>query len=486
MPPAEKTAPPALAAQAAGELPRVLGALSAASILIGSIIGSGIFRNPTKIAAELPSVGWILVAWGAAGLLSLIGSLVFAELGSAYPGAGGQYTYIRESFGKLPAFLFGWTNLLIINSFSIAALAKFSSQSFFGLFPVGLQPDPEGPGTLVLAVVLVGVLTGANAVGVRKGACIQNVLTVLKLGALGLIIAGLFLPAARWDNLSGVWEIRGNPSGGDLMLAFKGAFLAILWAYDGWYLLSFSGAEIRNPRRNIPVGFILGILVVIAVYLATNAAYFSVISLDEMKGLHERDAIVAGEAAHRLYGNIGVYLILAGIMCSTLGAANGNILTGPRLSYAMAKDGLFYGAFGGVHPRYLTPFVAIVFQGVLGAAFVFFGDFHQLTDSVVFAAWIFYLLTVIGYFRLRKGYLKKDGVFVAPGHPVLPALFIAFSVPFIIYSAYDAFSKSLEWVNGATQSKDGLYPMISLAIILAGVPAYAAFRWMRGGENRAR
>ena len=475
MPPAEKTAPPTLAASAAGDLPRVLGALSAASILIGSIIGSGIFKNPAKIATALPSPGWILVAWAMAGFLSLIGSLLFAELGSAYPGAGGQYTYIRESFGKLPAFLFGWTNLLIINAFSIAALAIMSSQSLFGLMPVGWHPGPDGAGTLMVAVVMVGVLTGANAIGVRHGAGIQNVLTVLKLGALGLIIAGLFLPRARWENLSGMWEIRGDQGTGQLLSGFKNAFLAILWAYDGWYLLSFSGGEIRNPRRNIPLGFILGIFVVISVYIAANVSYFSVISLDEMKMLDAGGRIVAEEAGYRLYGELGVFLILSGIMCSTLGAANGNILTGPRLSYAMAKDGLFYGSFGGVHARYRTPFLAIVAQGALAAALVFAGDFHQLTDSVVFAAWIFYLLTVVGYFRLRKRYLSREGVFVAPGFPVLPAIFIAFAVPFIIYSAGDAFSKSLAWWRGATDSADGLYPVISLLIILAGVPAYALF-----------
>ena len=476
MPPAEKTAPPTLAASAAGDLPRVLGALSAASILIGSIIGSGIFKNPAKIATALPAPGWILVAWAAAGFLSLIGSLLFAELGSAYPGAGGQYTFIRESFGKLPAFLFGWTNLLIINAFSIAALAKISSQSLFGLLPVGWQADPEGAATLAVAVIFVGLLTGVNAIGVRHGAGIQNILTVLKLGALGLIIAGLFLPSARWENLSGMWQFRGEGGAGALLTGFKDAFLAILWAYDGWYLLSFSGGEIRNPRRNIPLGFILGILVVIGVYIAANVSYFSVLSLDDMKRLDAGGRIVAEEAGFRLYGEIGVFLILTGIMCSTLGAANGNILTGPRLSYAMAKDGLFYDSFGGVHARYRTPFIAIVAQGALAALLVFAGDFHQLTDSVVFAAWIFYLLTVVGYFRLRRRYISREGVFIAPGYPILPAIFIAFAVPFIVYSAGDAFSKSVAWCRGATDSADGLYPVISLGIMLAGIPAYALFR----------
>jgi amino acid transporter len=471
------------------ELPRVLGPLSAASILIGCIIGSGVFRKPGGtsdgpggIAEVLPSPGWILVCWAAAGALSLIGSLVFAELGSYYPRAGGQYTYIRESFGKLPAFLFGWTNLLIINSASIAALAVISTEYLFNVLPEGLHPAPGSHWFQTMPLLMIVFLTAANALGVRWGAAIQNTLTVLKLAALGLIIFGIFIPGrAEWSNLSPFWEIRGKTDMDAIFSGFQKAFLAILWAYDGWYLLSFSGGEIRNPRRNIPIGFILGILVVAGVYLATNLSYFSVLSLEEMKNV-SRQGGVGAEAAYRLYGAAGLTLISIGIVASTFGAANGNILTGPRLSFAMARDGLFFGRFGIVHARYLTPFFAIVVQGALAAIYIYAGTFDQLTDSVVFAAWIFYLLTMLGFFRLRARNRQVEGAFRAPGCPLLPVIFIAFAVAFVGYSLYDSFLLARAFVEDPSdRNANGLYILVSTAIILAGIPAYwLAWRRRRG------
>jgi amino acid transporter len=449
--------------------------------LIGSIIGSGIFVKPAIVAKSLPSTGWILVCWVVAGLLTLVGSLVFAELGSFYPGAGGQYTYLRESFGKLTAFLFGWTNLLIINSASIAALAVISARYFFNLLPEGSRPLPESHWFKTVPVVLIIALTAANAVGVRWGAAIQNTLTVLKLGALGFIIFGVVLPgSARGSNFSPFWEIRGNPSTEGIWKGFKDAFLAIFWAYDGWYLLSFSGGEIKNPRRNIPLGFILGILVVITVYVAANVAYFSVMSLEEMKQV-TRQGGVAAEIAARLYPVVGLTLISIGIMGSTLGAANGNILTGPRLSFAMARDGLFFRSFGNLHPRYLTPVLAIVAQGVLGAVYVYAGSFDQLTDSVIFAAWIFYFLTIVACFPLRRRHCHREDVFLAPGYPALPMGFILFAVAFLAYSFWDSVRLARSYfANPADkEAADGVYLIVSAMIILAGIPVYWLLRFTR-------
>jgi APA family basic amino acid/polyamine antiporter len=321
---------------------------------------------------------------------------------------------------------------------------------------------------------MIAVLTLANAVGVRWGAAIQNLLTVLKLAALGLIIFGVFLPAkASWSNFLPFWEIRGSPSREAVWSGFKGAFLAIFWAYDGWYLLSFSGGEIRNPRRNIPIGFILGMLVVIGVYVAASISYFSVIGLEEMKTITTQGG-VAAEAAARLYGPAGLAIISIGIVGSTFGAANGNILTGPRLSFAMARDGLFFRHFGRVHPRFLTPLLAIVVQGLLGAVYVYAGTFNQLTDSVVFAAWIFYLLTVLADFRLRPRNRHRGDVFLAPGYPVLPVIFVLFAAGFIVYSFADSFSLAIRYLrNPADETAgDGIYPILVLVLILLGIPIF--------------
>jgi len=456
------------------ELLRVLGPFSAASILIGSIIGSGVFRKPGIIADALPSPGWILVCWGTAGFLSLIGSLVFAEMGSCYPKAGGQYTYLNESFGKLPAFLFGWTNLLIINSASIAALVVFSAEHFFNLLPESLQPEKGSHWFQTVPVLMVAVLTAINCVGVRWGAAVQNGLTILKLAALGVIILGIFLPnKANWSNFSPLWEIRGGPSAEAVWAGFKGAFLAIFWAYDGWYLLSFSGGEVVNPRRNIPIGFVMGILVVIGTYLAANVSYFCVIGVDEMRTIQTQGG-VAAEAAGRLYGPIGVTMIAVGLVGSTLGAANGNLLTGPRLSYAMARDGLFFPPFANVHARYLTPFFAIVVQGIIGAAYVYCGTFDQLTDSVVFAAWIFYLLTVLGYFRLRARLRSRSDVFRSPGHPLLPIIFVVFAAAFVVYAFMDSAHSVRAYFADpdAPGAANGIYPVICTVLIILGLPVY--------------
>jgi APA family basic amino acid/polyamine antiporter len=460
-------------------LPRVLGTWSAASILIGSIIGSGIFAKPTAVAQALPSPGWTLFCWLAAGALALIGSLIFAELGSAYPRAGGQYTFLREAFGNVPAFLFGWTNLVIINAASIAALAVISAEFSFNVLPASLQPGPDSHWHRTLPVLMIAALTLANRRGLRWGASIQNTFTVLKLGALGLIIAGLFFPGkSDWSRLTPFWEIQNDGNGEALWLGFKGAFLAIFWAYDGWYLLSFSGGEIRDPQRNIPRGFIIGIVVVISVYLAFNLAVLTILPLAEIAAVDSPGG-VAGQVARHLYGDVGLVLISLGIVGSTFGAANANLLTGPRLSYAMAQDRLFFPRFGKLHPSFLTPGFAIIAQGVVGAAYVYAGTFDQLTDSVVFAAWIFYLLTVVGYFRLRRRNQGRDGVFRAPGHPFPAAFFVLFASIFVAYSFWDSFSLTLEYFSGSGDGEptpDGLYLPLVLAIILAGLPLYAFVR----------
>ncbi len=474
-----RTGDEVVASHAAGarpDLPRVLGVWSAASILIGSIIGSGVFVKPGGIAADLASPGWILVCWTASGLLAWIGSLVFAELGSYFPGAGGQYTYLRESFGKLPAFLFGWTNLSIINSASIAALAVISAEYLFNLLPEAARPAEGSHWMKTVPVLMIAGLTAANVAGVRWGAAIQNLLTVMKLAAIGLIVCGIFLPSkTSWSNLSPFWEIRGAPTSEAVWAGFKGAFLAIFWAYDGWYLLSFSGGEIKDPRRNIPAGFILGILIVIAAYVLVNVSYLCVIPLEEMVKFKEGGG-VAAEAASRLYGPVGLAIFSIGIVGSTLGAGNGNLLTGPRLSYAMARDGLFFPIFGRVHAQFLTPVLAIVVQGIVGAAYVYAGTFNELTDSVVFAAWIFYLLTVVGCFVLRPRHRNRQDVFRAPGHPLLPAFFVAFAVWFIAYSFLDSASLVWRYLAGDQGAKGGIYPILATLVILAGLPLYALVR----------
>jgi amino acid transporter len=419
----------------------------------------------------------------------VIGSLVFAELGSRYPGAGGQFIFLRKSFGDFVAFLFGWTNLLIINSASIAALAVISGEFSFNLLPEALRPAEVSHWHKTVPALLIIALTVINSLGLWLGATVQNVLTILKLAALGLLIAGIALPSKTdWSNFSPFWEIRGSPSQEAIWGGFKAAFLAIFWAYDGWYQLSFSGGEIRNPQRNIPLGFVAGMLVVISVYALANVAYLAVVDLEEMKVVTLPGG-VASEVAYRLYGPIGLTLISIGVVGSTLGAANANVLTGPRLSYAMACDGLFFKPFAIVHPEFLTPLPAIVLQGMLGVIYVYAGTFDQLTDSVVFAAWIFYLLTVLGYMLLRRRACDASDGFRAPGFPFLPAIFVLLAAVFVVYSFADSALKSWTFIEALHQRRpgdaplpqavlDGIYPMVTALIIALGIPIFAVLRRM--------
>ncbi len=468
------------------ELPRLLGAWSAASILIGSVIGSGVFVKPRMVAETLPSIGWILICWIAAGALSLIGSLAFAEMSSRYPNAGGQYAYLRGSFGRFPAFLFGWTNLTIINAASCAALACMAVEYLANIFRLDIEVS--GWAAKSLAVGLTALLTAANAVGVLWGARIQNFLTGVKLLAIGAIIFGAVLPGrGSAANLSPFWTFRDEEmTFGKILNGFQVAFIAIFWAYDGWYLLSFSGGEIKNPRRNIPLGFTVGILVVAAVYVLANVAYFAAMPIGELAAVSkDRLGGVAAVVAERFYGPVGLTLISLGILGSMMGAANGNLLTGPRLCYAMARDRLFFRPFASVHSRFLTPAAAIGIQGVIAALCVFAGNFDDLTDSVVFAAWTFYGLTVAGLFILRRRHPSEPGGFRMPGFPLLPAFFVLFAGVFVVYNAYEAATKVqgvfVRYLETGVLDTTGLYPLFSTGVILLGVPFYLYFTWRSRG-----
>ncbi len=468
------------------ELPRLLGVWSAASILIGSVIGSGVFVKPQMVAESLPSVGWILICWIAAGVLSLIGSLAFAEMSSHYPNAGGQYAYLRGSFGRFPAFLFGWTNLTIINAASCAALACKAVEYLANIFHLDIEMN--GWAAKAIAVGLTALLTAANAVGVLWGARIQNFLTGMKLLALAAIIFGALLPGrGSVDNLSPFWTFRdAEMTWGKILDGFQVAFLAIFWAYDGWYLLSFSGGEIKNPRRNIPLGFTAGILVVALVYVLANVAYFAAMPIGDLAAVSkDRLGGVAAVVAERFYGPIGRTMISVGILGSMMGAANGNLLTGPRLCYAMARDGLFFRPFASIHARFLTPAAAIVIQGAIAALCVFAGNFDDLTDSVVFAAWTFYGLTVAGLFVLRRRHRGDPTLFRMPGYPLLPAFFVVFAAVFVAYNAYEAATKIqgalADYQKTGQLQTTGLYPLFSTGLILLGVPFYLFFTWRNRG-----
>jgi APA family basic amino acid/polyamine antiporter len=330
----------------------VLGLTSVLGIVVGNVIGSGIFIVPAIIASQTRSPVLMLSVWVTGGVLSFFGALAFAELGAAYPQAGGMYVFLREGYGRLIAFLFGWTLFLVIDAGAIATLAMAFSSKYLPFFL------PLGPAAVKgIALLFVAVLVGVNCVGTRWGAGVQNTLTVIKFGAIAGVSLVVFLFAR--GNPANFVEPPPAPFSLDLVGAFGVALVATLWAYKGWEAPTFSAGEIRNPERNLPLGLLAGSAVVMVLYAVINLAYLYAIPVG---GIATSDRIAA-DAMNAAVGPVGAAIISVIILFSITGAANGVILTAPRVFYAMARDGLFFRRFADVHPRWLTPHVAILATG---------------------------------------------------------------------------------------------------------------------------
>ncbi len=447
--PTNRASDPA-AVTTAKELPRQLGLFSAMAVLVGSTIGSGIFRSPAGIADRLPGPAPLLIVWSVGGLFALCGALTLAELAGALPQTGGMYAYIREGWGRLPAFLFGWTELLIIRAAALGAISiTFAEYAVRGL---GLDPSMEpyatyarflAAGTLVLMAVI-------NIVGLRWGSMVQNVTTIAKYGGLLLIILLAFalgLPKTGGNFTPAV------PPGSFSIGAFGLALVSVLWAFDGWADLSKVGGEVKDPRRNLPRGIVLGTLSVIVIYLLANLAYLSVLTVEEIRVA----PLVAAEVAQRLVGPWGVTLVSLTVLISTFGSINGSMLTGPRIFFAMADDKLFFKSVAAVHPRFQTPYVAVGLAATLGIGFVLLRSFEQLADIFVTASLVFYILGVSAIFPLRRRPDWNPSVRV-PLYPVVPLLFIAATL-FLI-------------VNAVADPGARLGTLAVLGVIAAGIPVY--------------
>ncbi|MFB3853735.1 MAG: APC family permease [Vicinamibacterales bacterium] len=431
------------------ELPRVLGLVDVVGILVGSVIGSGIFIVPATIAAQVQSPLLMLTVWVVGGVLSFFGALAFAELGAAFPRAGGMYVYLREAYGSFVAFLFGWTLFLVIDSGAVATLSMAFASKYLPYF-VTLSPVQ----VKLVAIVFVAVLVAVNYVGVRYGAMLQNVLTAMKFGAILAVVGAVFFFAdGQPRNLvEPGWQ--GGSAG--LVGAFGVALVASLWAYKGWEAVSFSAGEVRDAPRVLPLGLLGGTLLIIVLYVATNLAYLWVFPTDVIA----RSSRVASDAMNLAIGSAGAGFIALMILFSIFGAANGNILTAPRVFYAMARDGLFFKRLSHVHAVYLTPHVSILAMGVWASVLSISGTFEQLATYVVFGQWIFFGLTVGAVVVLRRKRPDLPRPYRTWGYPITPFVFIAAAL-------YISFNTII------TQPFNAL---AGLLIIGSGVPAYLFWR----------
>jgi len=428
---------------------RRLGGFSATMAVVGGIIGGGIFRTPAAVAERVTSPGLALGAWVLGGGIALIGAFCYGELGQRRPRAGGGYVYLREAWGPLPAFLYGWALLLVIATGAIAAVAVTFAD--YSLALTGLAPAFRTP----IAVGAIVLLAGINYIGVTPGAITVNLLTVLKLAALaGLIVAGLVLalPAAETQVHAG----PGHP--GHWVLALGAALVPILFTYGGWQQTNFIAEEIIEPERTLPRALVLGVVIVVAVYLLANLAYLRVLG---PVGL-ARSTAPAADTMRVLLGPAGGTFIAAGIAISTFGFLDLVILVTPRVLQAMAADGVFFPRLSVLHPRYRTPAAAIVAESGWAIVLTLTGTFAQLVDYVAFGDWIFFGLTVAGLYRIRARDAEAGTAaaasprFRVPGYPWTPALFVAAAL-FVVASSVTANTR-----NAA----------IGTALLLLGIPVY--------------
>lgn len=440
--------------------------MDATTLVVGSMIGSGIFIVSADIARQVNSPGLLMMTWIATAILTLIAALSYGELAAMMPHAGGQYIYLRESFGPLAGFLYGWTLFLVIQTGTIAAVAVAFAK-FLGVFVPGISARHYliGAGRIgittqqVVAIVIIVVLTAINARGIRTGAMVQNVFTVAKTAALlGLVLLGFIVggnaPAAS-DNFTNFWR---NANWNFEAVRLVGvAMVGSLFSADAWNNVTFTGAEVRNPRRNLPLALGLGVAIVSALYIATNFVYLRVLPLAAIQSAPEDR--VATAAASVMLGPIAVQLMAAAIMISTFGCANGLIMAGARVYYAMALDKLFFRKVASLHPRTHAPVFSLIIQCIWTAVLTLSGSYNDLLDYVIFAVVLFYILTIAGIFRLRHTRPDAERPYRALGYPILPALYIAaaglIEVLLLLYKPK--------------------YTWPGLIIVLLGVPVY--FVW---------
>jgi basic amino acid/polyamine antiporter, APA family len=438
-------------------LVRQIGLASGVAVVVGSTIGSGIFKSPAGIAEKLPNPMTMLMVWIIGGFIVLCGALTLAEVGSSLPLSGGVYAYIREAFGKRAAFLFGWAQLVLIRPAGVGALSLAFSQ--YALTVVGITDKHPSyilfsSGLAIAATVLVAI---ANITGVKQGTTIQNLTTITKtLGLLFLVVLAFAI---------GLPKTHGHFTAAESVpiswTAFGLALVSIFWAYDGWADGTYVGGEMVNAERNLPKAIIFGTVLVIVVYVLANIGYLAVLDVKAIAN----SPVIAADTMTNLVGNWGATFISVIVMISTFGTLNGTLLTSPRVFYALAEDELFPAAFGAVHPKFKTPYLSIALAAGLGVSYVLVASlmkgseaFTALTDAFVIGILPFYALSVgaVYVLRRRQGYVPTVKT---PGYPVTPVVFIAVSLLLLLSSMLDSVTR--------------VPTLITLGLVVLGFPAYA-------------
>jgi len=463
------------------EFVRAISRLDATALVVGSMIGSGIFIVSADILRQVQTPGLLLLVWAVSGVVTLMGALAYGELAAMFPNAGGQYVYLREGISPLFGYLYGWTLFTVIQTGTIAAVAvafaRFTAVFFPALSPdvflgttinlgsgpiqVGLSPQR------IFAVLSVIALTWINVRGVRTAAVIQTSLTVIKTAALaGLIVLGITVGrnaeaiAANFGPPPGFWPAGGLTLG--LLPLIGAAMVGSLFSMDAWNNVGFASGELKDPKRDLPFAMATGVLVVTVLYLLANVAYLNVLPADAIA--HAPQDRVGTAALQAIFGEPGLYIMAGAIMISTFGCNNGLILSGARVYYAMAQDNLFFKSTGVLHPTYKTPAVALVVQAIWTSVLCLSGTYGELLNYVIFAALLFYVLTAVGLFLLRRRRPSAERPVKAVLYPWLPALYVV--------------ATGLLCVNLLIQPAQQRYAGLGLIIVALGVPVYYGWRKM--------
>jgi APA family basic amino acid/polyamine antiporter len=463
-------------------LARKIGFWSATSVIIGSIIGSGVFMKPSSMAQELGSPVWLTLVWIIAGLFSLFGALIYAELGAMMPETGGIYVYFRKMFGDFVAYLYGWAAFSVINTAAVAAIAfvcayyanyflhlpEFSAATvnthvwhipFIGdLYPL------KDFGVKMLAVTLVVVLTFLNSVSVKAGSYFQVISTFLKMAVIAALIFGIFF--SGHGSVQNFFHADAPMHGSALLSGIIAAMTGAFFAYDGWINIASMAGEVKQPQKNIPRSLVVGVFACIAVYVLVNQAYLFALPVEKVAA----SSLVASDAIAIALGNTSGAIVAAMIVICTFGAINGNIMATTRITYAMGKDKVFAAWSGKEHKKFQTPANTLWLHGIWTSLFIMTGSFDMLADMFVFITWIAYGLGAVGIFMLRKKMPDKERPYKIWGHPFVTIFFIGFSFFYLVTTIWNDVS------NYIAHKQPVINSVLGMAITAIGIPLYFYFK----------
>ena len=468
-----------------------LGIFSAIMLVAGGVIGSGIFRKPGVMAAQVGSPELLLGIWLVAGVISVLGALSNAELSAMMPETGGQYVFLQRAYGPFAAFLYGWALFAVIQTGSIAALCYVFAEYATRFINLPAAPAALGGFTLhlpfigdiapfrdislkALAAGVILLLTLINYIGVRFGGIVQNIFSLAKMaGMAALTLAVIAVPGVgHMANLTTNSPVI-HPTGLAWWVAIAGALQGAFWAYDGWYKITYIGGELKSPQRDLPRSLILGILLVSAIYLLMSAVYSFVLPVDEMA----QSKLVAADVAERCFVGGGRW-IAAAVMLSTFGAANAVILTSARVYFSMSRGGMFPATLGEAHPRFHTPAASLLAQAAWSIALLFSGTFDTLTDTLIFVSWFFYAANAGAVLVLRRREPLAPRPFKVPGYPVVPIVFVLFGLVYLVLTLCNDVSAYQRAVAAGQPAV--LNFALGAVLVLCGTPIYCFYCWKKG------